>query len=77
MAAGVVSYEVWYLICSYVGGSILCGVGYSDIFLSFSLFSLIHIHIHTELPTNPLTSRQFSLTIARRMMMSSQHHHAD
>jgi len=36
----------------------------------------IHIHIHTELLTNPLTSHQFSLTIARRMMMRSQHHHA-
>ena len=33
--------QVWYLICSYVGGGILCGVGQSDIFfLSFSLFSL-------------------------------------
>ena len=27
-------------------------------------------------PTNPLTSHQFSLTIARRMMMRSQHHHS-
>ena len=33
--------QVWYLICSYVGGNILYGVGQSDIiFLSFSLFSL-------------------------------------
>jgi len=37
---------------------------------------LVHIHIHTQLPTNPLTSHQFSLTIARRIMMRSQHHHA-
>jgi len=36
----------------------------------------IHIHIHTELPNNPLTSHQFSLTIAHRMIMRSQHHHA-
>jgi len=36
----------------------------------------VHIHIHTQLPTNPLTSHQFSLTTAHRMMMRSQHHHA-
>jgi len=37
------------------------------------------IHIHTELPANPLTqltSHQFSLAIARRMMTRSDHHHA-
>jgi len=36
----------------------------------------VEIHTHTELPTNALTSHQFSLTEARRMMMRSQHHHA-
>jgi len=46
------------------------------VFYATSTPNYLIIHIHTELPTNPLTSHQISLTIARRMMVRSQHHHA-
>jgi len=41
----------------------------------FWQFSAKRVIYNMPKPTNPLTSHQFSLTTARRMMMRSQHHH--